>query len=234
MADAVFPNHFERELVADFFAGRTGVFVEVGAFDPVFQSQTAQLELDGWNGVLIEPVPAQAANLRQNRRSQVFELACVGPKVKEKLRPLVMRRGMSTLRLDRARRGGDPVINVPVATLDDVLAQAGFEHVDFVSVDVEGAELDVLRGFTLSRYKPALVLVDDRDRFTRVHLHMMLSGYKLVRRTGHNAWFVPRGQAFPVDLAGRWHLAWTYGPGRLQRRLSDRLHSMMPGHRGRR
>jgi hypothetical protein len=43
------------QLVASFFAGRRGFFVEVGANDPVARSQTFHLERAGWTGVLIEP-----------------------------------------------------------------------------------------------------------------------------------------------------------------------------------
>ena len=86
---------------------------------------------------------------------------------------------------------GAPV-RIRTLTLDQVLANAGVGAVDFVSVDVEGMEADVLEGFSAARYRPRLVLVDDRARFGRCVRIMQRQGYSLVRRTGHNAWFVPR------------------------------------------
>lgn len=218
--DAVLSGNEERSLVSAFFrAGGRGYFVEVGAYDPIFQSQTHHLELVGWDGLLIEPVPDLADNLARGRRAKVRQCACVAPADAVHGRVgLLERRGNSTVHFDPHKVVNETVIEVPAATLDTVLDEAGVERVDFLSVDVEGAEPDVLRGITLSRYKPRLVLVDDTERFGETCRILRGGGYRLVRRTGHNSWFVPRGEAFPLSLQGRAQLLWTYGFGRFLRR----------------
>lgn len=216
---AVLSGNEERSLVSAFFQGGTGYFVEVGAYDPIFQSQTYHLELAGWDGLLIEPVPDLAENLDRSRRAKVRQCACVAPAdAVHGWVGLLERRGNSTVHFDPRKVRNETVIEVPAATLDTVLDEAGVEQVDFLSVDVEGAEPDVLRGLTLSRYKPRLVLVDDTERFGETFRILRDGGYRLVRRTGHNSWFVPRGKAFPLSLHGRAQLLWTYGFGRLLRR----------------
>lgn len=216
--DAVFSASEERSLVSSFFPEGKGYFVEVGAFDPVFQSQTYHLELSGWDGLLIEPVSDLAENLSRNRRAKVWQCACVAPAQAAKgTIPLLERRGSSTVILG-ARKAGEKLVDVPALTLDAVLEEAGVDKVDFLSVDVEGAEPDVLRGLTFSRYQPRLVLVDDRERFLETRHVLRRGGYRLVRRTGHNSWFVPKGSGFPVTLRGRFQLAWTFSIGRLLRR----------------
>lgn len=192
--------------------------MEVGAFDAVFQSQSYHLEMSGWDGVLIEPVPEQAEQLRKTRRAKVFAVACVGPEAADRSVTLLSRRGFSTLHFDASRMPPEQMIEVPATTVNQVLAEAGVDKVDFLSVDVEGSEPDTLRGFDFERYKPRLVLVDDRERFGEVCRVMAPPGYRLVRRTGHNAWFVPRGHKFDVGNRGLLHLNWTYGPGRMMRR----------------
>jgi hypothetical protein len=65
----------EKQLVAAFFGGRKGYFVEVGANEPQLRSQTWHLEQAGWTGVLIEPQPGLADKLRAAQRSaRVFAL----------------------------------------------------------------------------------------------------------------------------------------------------------------
>ena len=73
------PSDFEMRLVAAFFRGNEGYFVEVGANDPHERSQTWHLEQAGWTGVLIEPQPDLAARLREARKAKVFAVACSSP-----------------------------------------------------------------------------------------------------------------------------------------------------------
>lgn len=220
---SVFTAEVERSLVSQFFDRRDGVFVEVGAFDPVFQSQTYHLEISGWRGVLIEPEPSQADHLRKSRRASVFEVACVAPEAAGRAARLWSRRGLSTLRFREKQAEGGVVVSVACATLDQVLDDAGLDHVDFLSIDVEGSEPDVLRGFDFARFRPDLILVDDRERFGETTRLMARNRYRLVRRTGHNGWFVPKNSGFPVGLSGRLQLMWTYGIGRLMRRTRSRF-----------
>ena len=80
-------------------------------------------------------------------------------------------------------------------TLDSVLEESGLQRIDFLSLDVEEMELDVLAGFDLTKWKPKLILIEDflYDGCKRTYLRRR--GYKLVRRTGYNNWHVPRESA---------------------------------------
>ncbi len=223
---AVFPTNMERPLIAAFFTSQKGTFVEVGAYDAVYQSQSYQLELQGWDGVLIEPLAEQAENLRRSRRGAVVERACVSPdEVASGVLPMLDRRSASSLRFDVRKAGPQDIIQVPVATLTGILDELGVSEIDFLSVDVCGTEPNVLRGLDFTRFKPSLVLVDDKERFGETCSIMRRNRYRLVRRSGHNGWFVPRGYNFPLTLRGRVELLWTYGLGRLVRRVRNRFHA---------
>ena len=67
---------------------------------------------------------------------------------------------------------------------------------DFVSIDVEGLELQVLRGFDLARHRPAVLLIEDHLKQLDVHRHLARHGYRVVKRTGVNNWYVPKRQPF--------------------------------------
>lgn len=224
-APAVFLSAEEPGLIRAFLGEKVGVFVEVGAHDPVRGSQTWSLEQEGWTGLLVEPRAEMAAELRASRRAIVEEVACGGPETEGTRGLLHVRGAHSTL---DAELGDAGVIftekrYVPMRTLDSLLADAGIERVDFLSVDVEGCEEDVLRGTDLMKLRPRLILIEDKARALGVHRHMTGCGYKRVRRTGLNSWYVPRDDTFPVSLSGRLQLTRKYVLALPFHRLQDRL-----------
>jgi FkbM family methyltransferase len=169
----------EQEMVGAFLPER-GFFVEVGAFHPTELSQTFHLEQRGWDGLLIEPVPEHATRLA-TRRARVAPVACGSRKQHGTHLPIYVAGGYSSLRYQVG-----PAVSVPVVTLDSVLEQANVDHIDFLSIDVEGAEVDVLDGLSL-RYRPLLILLEDHAENVSKHRPMRRRGYKRVRRTGLNS-----------------------------------------------
>jgi len=201
----------EDALVWDYFHRRPrGFFIEVGANDPVHLSQTCLLEQNGWEGILVEPQAECCTRLRQVRtRSKVIQAACGAPE----------RRGKALFRVatrqDRSMLANQKpaeevvftqTVEVDLVTLDDILAESGNPNLDFLSIDVEGGELDVLRGFNLAKHRPSLILVEDDVYDLRLHSHLRAQGYKLVKRTGSNNWYVPNEAVFPVGFGGRLRL----------------------------
>ena len=155
-----------------FFGERSrGYFVEIGANHPRHYSQTWLLERQGWEGLLVEPLSAKCALLRRERpRSRVVQAALGAPEQRgrvqfhvaaddDMLSSLAPETGVIT----------EGVEEVELRTLDDVLAEAGNPPLDYLSIDVEGHELSVLRGFDLARHHPRLILIED-------HLHHLLGG----------------------------------------------------------
>jgi FkbM family methyltransferase len=200
-ARAVYPQGGEQELTAAFLPDR-GVFVELGAFHSEQYSQTWYLERKGWTGILVEPVPEHAAEIRARRCACLFEIACGAPEQSGRTTTLHVSGPQTSA--DPSQQG--PVIEVPTRTLEWVLSQAAVTDVDFLSVDVEGAELDVLRGFPFSRVRPRLVLVEDFAEDLAKHRFMCAQRYRRVRRSGNNSWYVPAETPFPVSLFGSWQL----------------------------
>jgi FkbM family methyltransferase len=222
------PDH-EMQLIAAFFGGRKGYFVEVGANEPRERSQTWHLEQAGWTGVLIEPQPALAGKLRALRTAKVFAVACSSPDHAGRALPLHVAGPMSALDRERMAPGATPqtVIMVPVKTLDSVLEQAGApEGFDFLSVDVEGHEIEVLRGFDIARWRPRLILLEDHVGDLSKHRFLTAAGYRIIRRYENNGWYVPREVADRPGLSDRWEILRKYYlalPFRWLRNISRRL-----------
>jgi len=194
----------EDLLVLEYFQHkRSGFFIEVGANDPVKFSQTWVLEQHGWQGALVEPLAAKCDRLRAVRLgSQVFQAAVGAPEDRgettlhipaDDMFASVLSRGQGQFQTARE--------TVRVVTLDEVLDELAWPELDFVSIDVEGLELAAMRGFSLERALPKLLLLEDHLKHLRLHGHVCRRGYRLVKRTGCNNWYVPAGRSGPRTTA---------------------------------
>jgi FkbM family methyltransferase len=224
------PDGREQQLVQKFFGGvRSGFFVEVGANRPQQESQTWHLERLGWKGVLIEPQPNLAEELSRVRLAKVFAVACSSRQNAGKRMRLHVAGALSALDRERMAPGAQPeqVIEVPVRALDDVLVEARAPaQFDFLSIDVEGHELEVLSGFDLARWRPRLILIEDHVGNLKRHKFLKRSGYRLIRRVENNGWYVPRDAVVAVGPRERWDIIRKYYlglPFRIARNASRRM-----------
>lgn len=151
----------------------TGVFLEVGANDGYDQSNTYFLERHlGWQGILVEPIRANVTLCRRRRpRSHCVWAACVPEGYADQyvevaigeLDLMSVSPGLSTPdHVDRLpshpRR-----VTAPARTMSEIIDSSPFRHVDFMSIDVEGAEVAVLAGLDLGRHRPDLLLIETKD-----------------------------------------------------------------------
>ena len=201
----------EQALIQDYFGfNRSGYFVEVGANDSIsYGSQSWHLE-DGldWQGVLVEPIPELASKCRKYRpSSKIFECACVDQESANTVSLFIPRSckeesdilGRSAIEknIDDGHFHFHKEITVKARTLNSILQDAGTRQIDLLSIDVEGAELEVLRGFNLGRYRPKLILLEDKHVHLAKHRYLKKHGYVLVKRTRLNCWYVPAGAKRP-------------------------------------
>lgn len=144
-----------------------GVYVDVGAADPVVDSVTKAFSDRGWRGVNVEPVPVLAEALRVARPRDTTFAVAAGAAASEQDLYVVDGTGLSTLLPEEAalrQAEGFTVerIEVPVRPLNELLAEAGLEGqpIHFCKVDVEGDEPEVLAGFDLAHWQPWVLVVE--------------------------------------------------------------------------
>ena len=193
----------EDRLLDKLFQGRRrGVCVEVGANNGVDGSTTLYFEEIGWDCILVEPNPALCREVRARRKARLFEYAAssvsgiatlhvaVGAEQSHAVSALGDDRKPAQILKDHGFRT-EPV-EVVARPLDDILEEAQLTAgIDFVSIDVEGLELELLKGFSLDRWRPAVLIVEDNSPIweTSVRDYLLAKGYARFRRTGVNDWY---------------------------------------------
>lgn len=194
-----YAQYDEDRALAHIFAqvGR-GTCLEVGANDGVNLSNTYYFEQLGWQCILVEPNSDCCNKIRKARQATLFECAA---SEKEGYAVLHVGSGSDDVyssleaeQLTENRERYRPVV-VPTRTLDAILEEAGVASLDFVTIDVEGHESQTLRGFTLDRWKPHLVLLEDGSDMADAEVghHMQQAGYFRFWRSGANDWYARRG-----------------------------------------
>lgn len=150
---------------------RNGFFVEFGACDGVTLSNTLLLERDyGWSGILAEPNPVWHDRLREERNCFISDL-CVHRRSGERVGFSAVRDMPELSRIeaivpsDIHESNGNRVksnrIDVETISLNDLLNKYDApRQIDYLSVDTEGSEFDILEEFNFQKYNVHLITVE--------------------------------------------------------------------------
>jgi FkbM family methyltransferase len=184
----------------------SGYYVELGANDGRLSSNTLYYEqFRNWRGVLIEPAPNLYLECRKNRsaENQIVCAACVAFDYKGDFVKIIYSNSMSVAlnvetdvadgmaHAELGRQFLQPWETVfsfgaVARTLSSILGEASAPHViDFLSLDVEGSELEVLKGVDHEAFKFRYMLVECRD-IERLRSYLEPLGYRLLERFNEN------------------------------------------------
>jgi FkbM family methyltransferase len=142
-----------------------GFYIDVGAEDPTRDSVTLAFYERGWHGINVEPVQVHYHKLLDKRpRDLTFQVA-IGDRVGWNTLYEFPDTGLSTLVQKVACRhqsNGLPCVErrVPIVTLNSLWENFVEGEVHFLKIDVEGYELQVLSGMTLTRFRPWIILIE--------------------------------------------------------------------------
>lgn len=186
---------------------RGGYFVEFGATDGVRLSNTYLLEMElGWTGLCAEPNPAMFEQLRRNRRCRTLP-ACIGARTGESVEFVLaeefgsmvhhMNADMHAKR--RAAYYDDPAMRLQLTTvsLHDFLLQNGAPHtIDYISIDTEGSELEILQSFPFEQWNVRAFTIEHNFGVQREAIRELLAahGYAVVEAKWDD-WFWRDGEA---------------------------------------
>lgn len=142
-----------------------GYYVDLGAYDGVFESNTYVFEQLGWRGVCVEPSSIVYKYLCENRPKCLNIKAAVWNSNRDTCNfHILERQGWSRMEGTLHPEQDSPLVSVEhpaTLTLNRILEHVnvptGFE---LLSIDVEGSESQVLEGFYLERYMPRIVIIE--------------------------------------------------------------------------
>jgi FkbM family methyltransferase len=157
----------DRHLLRVFDGQTTGFYIDIGAGHPVYDNVSFAFYLRGWHGITVEPNPWLAQLSTAVRPRDVRVASLVGETSGEATYYLVEDfHGLSTTLESLAHRSysefgkASRAMTMPVTTLRTICEQYAPETIDFLKIDVEGAERVVLLGGDWRRFRPKMIVLE--------------------------------------------------------------------------
>jgi FkbM family methyltransferase len=189
-------------VLAELEQKKDGFFVEFGATDGVELSNTYLLEKKyGWTGILAEPAKCWHAALQKNRKSSI-ETKCVW---KESNATLVFSETnipeLSTINSYSEcdehieSRKNSKIYNVDTISLLDMLAKHKAPNIiDYLSIDTEGSEFEILKNFDFDNYQFKIITCEHNFTDMRQNIYELLLSKGYMRKFEHlsrwDDWYV--------------------------------------------
>lgn len=162
-----YAQNFEDVILARLFAEKSdGFYIDIGAWDPTLHSVTRYFYDQGWRGINVEPIARQHALFVDQRPRDINLLAAVGANPgRMRFHECLDLSSLSTVDENQAaalRQSGKRVesYDVDVVTVMDLAKSADGQLVDFLKIDVEGFEDQVIAGGDWHRFRPRVLVVE--------------------------------------------------------------------------
>jgi FkbM family methyltransferase len=155
--------------LAQEFELTTGIYVDAGAYHPIFGSNTLLLHKQGWHGVNIDLAPERIVEFKRYRPKDYNISACLSESsAKVEIAHYEFQSTDRVIDSNNRQRlsitGEEPVrlSTATTTTLSEVIGQSPFrlEDVDYLNVDCEGLDLAVLRGLDFNCCRPRILSVE--------------------------------------------------------------------------
>lgn len=182
-----------------------GVFLDIGAYEPINISNSYHFEMNNWDVYCFEANTLLIPELKSKRKN-VFNYAIYNEN-KDAVEFNVVQgpwgggslmAGISAIDLDPdyMNRFGSEIrgmfkINVPQKTLNTILEQEipEVKEIDVMSIDVEGGELNVLKGIDLLKYRPKIMVIENVFNKADIQDYLKNYNYVLDKQIDYNQYY---------------------------------------------
>ena len=176
----------EELIIRDFFQDRRdGFFLDVGCAWPIRENNTFYLEKHlGWSGIAVDALPEYARPWHKRKRSKFFNYLVTdhSDTVESFYRAALPDISSFRPTNDKAKVKWEEM-RVPTITLTKLLERNGVSRIDFMSMDIEGAEPLALAGFDIARFKPELACIEAKAAEREsISTYFTAHGYRRIDR----------------------------------------------------
>lgn len=180
-----------------------GKYVDVGCYHPYKGSLTFELYKRGWNGINIDVSKTSIDLFNMSRKKDInLNLAISnfdGETFYYENSPINQQN--SLIQMNKLQKK----IKIKCLTLDTVLNNKNLDEFDYLNIDVEGSELEVIKGFNLKRFNPKLITIENNDLTIDEYLKsevckiLIENDYILVNKIGVTNFFMPSKLAYKIS-----------------------------------
>lgn len=189
----------------------TGFYVDVGANDPNLDSVTKFFYEKGWSGINVEPIPKLYARLQAARPRDInLNMGVSNANSSMTFREYPALHGLSTfakniqddydkLALKDKKYKEFKEYAVPVKTLADIFKEHHVKIINFMKVDVEGYEYEVLEGNDWKKYRPQVICIESNHMTKDWRPILLEHGYEQIFFDGLNSYYIAKEAESPRD-----------------------------------
>ena len=201
----MYSQNAEEQHILDYFAGFKGTFIDIGANDGVTLSNTRALAEAGWSGVFVEPSPKAFAKLKENiatLKGKVYAYNFMLGLTNDKAHPFQESGSHLTANdvgllstasdADRAKWAGSTqfeAIFVQCFRWKTFLNRLSITKFDFISIDAEGMDLDILKQIDL-RDTQAVCIEWNSEPLRKEQYDAVLKGFRIAYTSTENLLYV--------------------------------------------
>lgn len=183
-----------------------GFYIDVGAHHPKRFSNTYYFYKKGWKGINIDAMPNSMKAFDKLRQRDInIEAAISNEKstlIYYEFNETALNGFSKPISLMRNELANYSIVNsypITTKTLDEVLDVFSKEipkEIDFITIDVEGFDFNVLRSLDLNKYRPSLILIEILSETlediidNEISFYLKKFGYKLYAKTFNTIFFI--------------------------------------------
>lgn len=153
---------------------KSGYFIEIGVYNGKTQNSTKVLENNGWDGLLVEPMPENIKKIKKNRKTKLIEGAVWKEDGTVTMIDIGIPGQTGIKDTHRNHEKAQRSIEVKSYKFDSLPVPT---HIDYLQIDTEGSELEILSGIDTTKYTINYICIEDGLNNSTYHNFMTNMGY---------------------------------------------------------